>query len=164
MSHSFNAKTRFSLENVDDWRADPEGNERKFGKTQSSVRRQRTHGATVEDVRAKVLRLHRMSTDFDGNGSTHRLKQSIGLAPVAPEFTPEPYAGADHYSSHPDTPADLPTTDEARLIRDEIRAAGTAMQRHFRGMAEAIRTGVPPAPAMEETAEERIRYAEDGRA
>ncbi len=121
------ARNRFKLESVDRWQARPEGAERKFGKVRASVRRQRIEGAGIEEVRTKLLRLYRMSTGFDGNGSTSRLKQAIGLEPMRTEFVPAARMHAEVYQSHPTLTADLPTTEEARsemlLLRQE-RIAG----------------------------------------
>jgi hypothetical protein len=130
------ARNRFDLESIDRWSPHPDRGERKFGKVQLSVRRQRIEGAGIEEVRTKLLRLHRMSKGFDGNGSTSRLKQAIGLEPMPVEFTPAARIHADHYQSHPTVLTDLPTTEQARnemrlLKQERIEEARPSSEDHM---------------------------------
>lgn len=45
------------------------------------IQRQLSAGAKIKEVRTKILRLHRQSTVYNGNGSYTDLKEALGLGP-----------------------------------------------------------------------------------
>lgn len=53
----------------------------KAHKRRLSIQRQLGAGAAIEDVRTKILGLHRQSTIYNGNGSYTDLKEALGLGP-----------------------------------------------------------------------------------
>jgi hypothetical protein len=119
-------------------RPHPTRGDRKMHKLRESVARQWTGGIEESGVTTKVHKLLRLAKSTPATDD--RLEEEA--------FTWPP----------PET--DVPTLEEARAIRDEIRATNAAMTRYFRGIAASVRTGVPPAPSQHETAEERLRYSD----
>lgn len=106
------------IDDVDSWRPHHTRSERKFTKTHASVGRQYEHGVPLGNMVPKLVRLHRLSTGFDGNGSTRDLLMDLGILPeVAP-----PHLGGNYYTTHPVADKeDIPTTEEARFERDQLQ-------------------------------------------
>lgn len=66
---------------VDQWVPHESRNKDKAHKRRLSIQRQLSAGARIEEVRTKILGLHRQSTAYNGNGSYTDLKEALGLGP-----------------------------------------------------------------------------------
>lgn len=125
------------------WPRHGAGQER-FRKRQKSVLRRYANGEMPHKLRRSLVRLHRMSKDFDGNGSTKYLLQKLGLGSCL-----------DAYSTHIDEPDDLPSQQETGDIRMELR------EEYAERRAQRLEQRREDADAEMNDAHDRVEALED---
>ena len=79
----------FSPKEMRNWSTHESRHVEKAHKRKLSINRQLNNGAGLDEVRTKILALHRQSTAYNGNGSYDDLSLRLGIEPRPNEKAPK---------------------------------------------------------------------------